>query len=41
VTSSRRLFGGVGILTTPGVRVGFFVQLRLRKSTWITFTSHS
>jgi len=34
---SRRLFGGVGFLTTLGV--GYFV--RLRKSNWITFTSHS
>jgi len=28
-----------GFLTTLGVGVGFFV--RLRKSNWITFTSHS
>jgi len=31
-------FCGVGFLTTLGVGVGFFV--RLRKSNWITFTSH-
>jgi len=39
VARSRRLFGGVGFLTTLGVGVGFFV--RLRQSNWITFTSHS
>ena len=30
-----------GILITLGVGVGYFVRLRLRKSNWITFTSHS
>jgi len=39
VPSSRRLFGGVGFLTTLGGGVRYFV--RLRKSNWITFTSHS
>jgi len=36
---NRRLFGEVGFLTTLGV--GYFVWLRLRKSNWIAFTSHS
>jgi len=39
VPRNRRLFGGVGCLTTLGV--GYFVWRRLRKSNWITFTSHS
>jgi len=39
VSRNRRLFGGVGFLTTLGVGVGCFV--RLWKSTRITFTSHS
>jgi len=41
VPRNRRLFGGVGFLTTLGVGVRYFVWLRLRKSNWITFTSHS
>jgi len=41
VPRGRRLFGGVGFLTTLGAGVGLFVRLRLRKSNWITFTSHS
>jgi len=39
VAKHRRLFGGVGFLTTLGVGVGHFV--RLRKSNWIAFTSHT
>jgi len=39
VARNRRHFGGVGFLTTLAVGVGYFV--RLRKSNWITFTSHS
>jgi len=39
VARNRRLFGGVGFLTTLGAEVGYFV--RLWKSNWITFTSHS
>jgi len=41
VARNRRLFGGVGFLTTPGVGAENFVRLRLRKSLWITFTTHS
>jgi len=41
VARNQRLFGGVGFLTTLGVRVGYFDRRRLRKSNWITFTSHS
>jgi len=41
VARNRGLFGGVGFLTTLEVGVGYFVGLRLRKSNWITFTSHS
>jgi len=37
VARNRRLFGGVGFLTTLGVGVGYFV----RQSNWIIFTSHS
>jgi len=33
------VFGEVGFLTTLGV--GYFAWLRLRKSNWIAFTSHS
>jgi len=32
---------GVGFLTTLRVGVGLFVRLRMRKSNWITFASHS
>jgi len=39
VARNRRLFGGVRFLTTLGVGVG--QNIRLRKSNWITFTSHS
>jgi len=39
VARNRRLFGGVGFLTTLEVWVGYFV--RLRKSNRITFASHS
>jgi len=39
VARNRRLFGGVGFLTTLGVGVG--QNIWLRKSNWITFTSHS
>jgi len=38
---SRMFLGGVGFLTTIGAGAGFFVRLRLRKSNWIIFTSHS
>jgi len=41
VARNRRLFGGVGFLTTLEVGVGFFVRLRLWRSNWITFTSHA
>jgi len=41
VPRNQRLFDGVEFLTTLGVGVGYFVRLRLRKSNWITFTSHS
>jgi len=41
VARNRRLFGGVRFLTTLGVGVRYFVRLRLSKSNWITFTSHS
>jgi len=41
VARNWRRFGGVGFLTTLGIGVGYFARLRLRKSSWITFTSHS
>jgi len=38
---NQKRFGGVGFLTTLGVGAAHFVRLRLRKSNWITFRTHS
>ena len=40
VVGNRRILDGVRVGFLSTLRVGFFVRLQLRKSSWIIFTSH-